>query len=154
MLEFPVTCYLGSICHFLTPKMRHILDICNAIFIEIMEYEHYLETYHNLEKHYDCFQCKFSCSSIHVLQFNTAKCHQEMPNKKKKSEKELDELNEKIALTNQQLYDIQKLASDKDAEIQTLKVKIASVLSKNEGLKRELKQEQRKNQNCDIKGDS
>ena len=74
--------------------------------------------------------------------------------RKKKSEKELDELNEKIALTNQQLYDIQKLASDKDAEIQTLKVKVASVLLKNEGLKRGLKQEQKKNQNCDIKGDS
>jgi len=61
---------------------------------------------------------------------------------KNASEEELNQLNDKMALTNQMLYDAQNLASAKDAEIEDLKTKLTSLTDEMEGLKRDLKQSQ------------
>ena len=61
---------------------------------------------------------------------------------KKASEEELNQLNDKMVLTNQMLYDAQNLASAKDAEIEDLKTKLTSLTDEMEGLKRDIKQSQ------------
>ena len=61
---------------------------------------------------------------------------------KKVSEEELVELNEKMALTNQMLYNAQNQASAKDFEIEDFKAKLVSLTEETEGLKRDLQQSQ------------
>jgi hypothetical protein len=61
---------------------------------------------------------------------------------KKVSEEELAELNEKMALTNQMLYNAQNQASAKDFEIEDFKAKLVSLTEETEGLKRDLQQSQ------------
>ena len=61
---------------------------------------------------------------------------------KKVSEEQLVELNEKMALTNQMLYNAQNQASAKDLEIEDFKVKLISLTEETEGLKRDLQQSQ------------
>ena len=58
------------------------------------------------------------------------------------SEEELVELNEKMALTNQMLYNAQNQASAKDFEIEDFKAKLISLTEETEGLKRDLQQSQ------------